>query len=208
MSATRRRYAWLLVLTTGAGGAAFVAVVALFILFGSPNGVTFGAILWFACVSAVVTSAGVVQKRSAIDRPRLVVIGALVAVVFLLVPLWAPALDAAGSRSSSSYSGTVASDESSGFSLQDHPGVEHHSLTLEGGDRVQIAIDGKAGWEIQPPDGDTVSGVAGGPHPEAVTVSDGVVSYTANETGTHTVSVFAEPYSKASYRVSIEEAAG
>lgn len=207
MAVFRGEHVRLAVLSITVGIAAFVAVGGLFVMFGSPNGFTLGAILWFAIVSALISSVSVVQKRTTVVQPRVAVIGALVGGVLLLGPLWIPDLSSAGPQSDPTYSGKVASDENSGLSLQDPPGSESHSLALDKGDRVRIVIDGGATWEIQLPNGGSITSVNEESNARAVTPPGEGIYYTANQTGQHRIGIYVRPYQEASYRIFVEDAA-
>lgn len=190
---------------TLAGIATFVVVFIGFIQFAPVGGPTITTILWTSGMSGVVVGSIVAGYLSSFDRTRVAVGLGLVGVLLILAPLWFPVIENTGPGNGQSYSGKVASDETMSLSFSDPPPSKTHVLELEAGDRLRIDIDEPSGatWELQLPDGQTLSSGVG--PSVGVETTDGAAYYTANQTGSHRIRILVRPYSRASYEVSVEQ---
>ena len=190
-----------------AGVVTFVVVLVSFLKAATVDGPTVGTILWTAATCAVVAGALAGNYCSGADRPRVAPAIAIVGVVLALAPVWSTQAGQLDQRHGESYSGKVAYDEGFSLSFSDPPMSKTHVLELEPGDRVRIEIEdpNAATWELQLPGGQTLSGSISSSSPAAVKTTDGATYYTANQTGSHSVSIRVRPYQRATYRISVEK---
>lgn len=127
-------------------------------------------------------------------------------VVLVLVIALGPVSPSGPDSSGPPYSGTVASEDP----LQNQS--ESYTLSVDSGDRITIDFsDGARGyWSIGLPEPkQTISGRIPARKDYAtvrkVTHDTGTFVYTANQSGSHEISISAEVYQSASYRISVAE---
>jgi len=195
-----------LLVAVGAGFGVGTVLTVLLTGFSALHPFSFGAIIAVASIAGIVSAASVGQYRSPIERPRaMVAVGVLGGALILLV-LVAPLSAPGGPTTGDAITGTVVGDEND--NLDSQPGIQSHDIRLERNERLRFTFteDSSVTWTIRPPnESNSTRRPEIGPGHETVERRDGWFYYTANQTGTHTISIGAKPYSSGRYRIVIPD---
>lgn len=135
------------------------------------------------------------------------VVGAIGAVI--LVFSFGAVFPSSSNSSGPPYSGTVASEDP----LNDQS--QSYTLTVDRGNRIKIDFSGdsRGFWYITLPETEhTIRGQIPAEKDYSavrnVEHTQGIFEYTVNQSGTHKISVSAEVYESANYRISVQESNG